>query len=1217
MQRSSVVSLLGTPKGVQHYRLMSRLLLLALVALLACSVAFSQQLTATLNGSVFDQAGGTVPNAKIDLTNDASGDVRHAVSNGEGRFAITALPPGAYSVTITAPGFNTWQTKGINLGQGDTRALSNIALTIGTVSQNVEVSTTAGSVTQMDSGEVSTTLNTAFVQDIALAGRDAGELLKVMPGMAINNGLNNSQAFNTNTTGSNTGPVGSFSANGTQPYGAMSYMLDGANLVDPGNVGTQIANVNADMTAEVKVLMSSYSAEFAKGPVIFQAFGKSGGKSFHGEGYFYARNGALNSLDSTQKDLGATRTGLGDAHYYYPGGNIGGPILLPFTSFNRNRNKLFFWFGYENMRQQSVGSIDRYIVPTAAMKNGDFSPAQLAPLQARSGDWGAAVRAPCADNTVGGCPNLGITNGMIPASSIDKNGQILMNLLPLPNIDPLSNSGYNYQFINPGGSGQFLVPTNRWEQSEKIDYAISDSSKLTVSYTYQKETDLHPIATWWAPNQAVPYPSALPALTPSTVLMANFTHVFSPSTVNETVVTYAKYVNTLIPANPAAIDPTKLGMTTKGLFGVNEKQIPNTLSWSGALAEFMPQADFYGGGTGSFGATKSDPSFSDTLTKVWRTHTLKFGAYWDQNQNNQSSLLNNGGTQGLYDFETGTTGTNSTNNVIADQLVGAVAGYWQSNTGPLQLIQYHQVSGFAQDSWKVGKRLTLNLGIRFDHVGQYYDPNGPGLYVFNPAAYVNTPNGPQNTGLQNHKTNSSVPVSGITSPWAYPLPRLGVAYDVFGNGKTVVRGGFAVFRYQSGVNGPSGADGASGGSFYYNVGHNFNGLAGTSTLTGLPTGQGSLNGSTIQVMQLGDDKVPATADWNFTISQAVPFHSNVELSYVGNRSYDLLLLGGGGSGLNNPNAVPLGSYFKPDPKTGTIACIQGVSCTNLSTNDYYPLVNYQDISQEGHGSYSNYNSMQASWMKNAGRAMVMANYTFSKVLGIRDGYSGNGAAAGTILDTLNYKNNYGVLAYDHSQILNLVYVLRVGQAIHGNVLAKGLINGWVLSGVTQMQSGAPIQPNTGGNMNVVWPNNVSNSVFLGTNNNQIVPLITCDPRKGLSSGQQFNPSCFTVPASGTQGTIIWPYIKGPRYLNNDLSLFKDFKMGESRTLQFRIQAFNWLNHPNKQFAAGGQNSDLKLNFQVPNGNGAFSSTNTNTNTTGTPLYAIGNRNVEFAVKFYF
>ena len=365
-----------------------------------------------------------------------------------------------------------------------------------------------------------------------------------------------------------------------------------------------------------------------------------------------------------------------------------------------------------------------------------------------------------------------------------------------------------------------------------------------------------------------------------------------------------------------------------------------------------------------------------------------------------------------------------------------------------------------------------------------------------------------------------------------------------------------------------------------------------------------------------DSRTPYTWDFNFTISQAGPWQTIVEFSYVGNRTRDMLI-GSTNNKINDLNIIAPGTYFQPDPKTGAVNCIQGVACnSSFVANDYFPLRNYQDIYLESHGSLSNYNSLQASWTKRAKPLIMTVNYAFGKSLGTYDGTSGNGAGSGSAVDGTALSHNYGPLAYDHTHVFNASYVIDLPNPIHGNAFLKGAINGWQLSGWTGIQSGVPLQPNTGGNLNVVWPNNVSNSTYLGTNAINLQPVLTCDPRNNLSSGQYFNASCFAPPAPGTNGTLIWPYIHGPGSINSDLSLFKQFKIGqgENKRLQFRFEAFNFLNHPNASFNI--QNTgDVKLDFA--NSNGSESPTNTNTETNGKPAFTSGNRLIELAVKFYF
>lgn len=1158
----------------------------------------AQQLTGTLTGTTYDQTGAVVPNADVTLKNEASNDTRHTVSNSTGYFNFSAVPPGSYTVIVAATGFKGWQQKDIAVTQGASLTLPNIKLEVGPTTQNIEVVTSAEAVVPSDTGEVATTLNAALVNELPLQGRDAGELLRIMPGMGFTNGLTQGSGFTDRTVGTNSGPVGAYSSNGTQPNGAMSYMLDGANLVDPGNQGTQIANINQDMTSEIKVLMSGYDAAYAKGPVVFEAYSKSGGAQFHGEGYLYARNNVFNSEDAFQKSQGIGKV---DAYEYYPGGNLGGPVLLPFTKFNRNRDKLFFWVGYEYMRQQPAGQLWQTFVPTPAMRSGDFSPATLGALPSTVSSHYSNITA---------VPNF-YDGGVIPASAFDPNSLALLKTYPQPNVDPATHNGNNFQYLDQS-------PQNRWELTEKVDFSPTDRTKVTVSYSYQKETDLHPVQVWWAPAFSLPYPSPLVAPTTANVVMANVTHVFSPTLTNETVFTYARYINPVSPVSPSAISPSTYGFNVPGLFGVKEVQIPNIISWSGngGFAGYDQQAVF--GGTfngGAFGGLKSDPAIYDNLSKVSGTHTMKFGFYWDSNGNVQSS-----GNQlnGTYDFET--YGGTTTGNLYADFLTGRSSAYNQANAIPVDNLKFHQYSFYAQDSWKASKRLTLNYGIRFDHEGQWYPNTKFGAAVFNVAAFQANPDA-VNAGLQWNSINPNIPVSGYKSPLFYYEPRIGVAYDLFGDGKTVLRGGFAIFHYQIAYNLTSGPSELPEGVINYSSG-SLSSLGGTQTLTNVPTSSGNAacgNGCSISALVMGDGKTPYTEDYNVSLSRALPSRMLLEVSYVGNRSRDLLIAGTNSDFLNF-NQVPLGAFFKPDPVTGILNPLNSIS----NTNDYRPYQSYGDTWLSGHGSYANYNSLQASLQRQTGPISFTANYTYSKVLGIRENYSGNGSSDGNTMDPFNIQSNYGVLAYNHTQIFNSGYFWQLPSPVHGNPFLKGAVNGWQLSGIASLQTGAPIQPNTNGNLNAYYGNTTVNGAsvqpsptsYLGSNAPGLVlaPVLTCNPGANLKSGQYFNPGCFAPPAPGTNGTLIWPNIHGPAYFDADMTLSKKFTITERQSVEFRMSAFNFLNHPNPQFGLGG-NSDISLNFSTT-GN-VLSNTNQNATTTGKPLHTVGDRLVEFAVKYYF
>jgi hypothetical protein len=514
-------------------------------------------------------------------------------------------------------------------------------------------------------------------------------------------------------------------------------------------------------------------------------------------------------------------------------------------------------------------------------------------------------------------------------------------------------------------------------------------------------------------------------------------------------------------------------------------------------------------------------------------------------------------------------------------------------------MHYTSVAFFGMDSWKVNRRLTLDYGLRFDHLGPWTEDNGVGAAVFVPSLY--DPNGKASdlTGFTWHKRDPSIPNSGTGSRAFFYNPRVGFAWDIFGTGKTVIRGGIGWYRYHDEQNVQASGFQTSAGSFTYavpNPAHNqpltFAMLASLPPGTAVP-GTNSLDPS--------DSQQPETRSYSFTISQRMPGSSLFEISYVGNEAR---YLNNWNNNYGNLNQIPYGTLFQPqnlsmfgtpqsvaecmaaDPKKTRIDCIS--ASPDTTKLQPYPL--YGTIHEIIHKLYSNYNSLQASWNKQSGRVNYLVNYTFSKSLGILGEGGNNGVGDPTTL-----RNNYGPLPNERTQVFNAAYIVQLPDPIHSNKLLKGVVNGWQISGITQIQSGAPLQGQVSSNFGMggtilsgtVLSNGLdvsgvalSNDIITGSPTISMQPVLTCDPRKNLGKNQFANGNCFAPPSPGHNGAFIMPYMKAPPFWNSDLSLFKNFQISEYKKLQFRVSAYNFINHPLTSFspAAGSSDSNLILSF---------------------------------------
>src|SRR3954447_18759918 len=537
--------------------------LLCSIMLAALAAAgYAQMISATLTGVVSDATEAVLPHAKVTVTNLTSLDVRRSVTNEDGYFTFASLPSGTYKVMVEAPGFIPYELTDLQFTGAEKRNV-NVVPKLGSTTEKVEVTSAVDLVTPVDSGEKAAVLTTKQLQDFSVVGRSAAEFIKIMPGFAIaNTGTENRSNFSGEVIGINgNGDSGSQSAlnnaynvNGL-PSSSLDITADGAHVSDPGcNCATPV-NPNTDMIQEFKVLTSNFSAENQKGPAVIQSIAKAGTQDFHGTGYLYARHNALNSNDWLNNRVGAAKPGN---KYFFPGGNIGGPVLIPGTNINKNRDKIFFFTGYEYYFQTLDTGLITATVPTAGMRQGDFSPGELAKL----GTITAAGSAPQSLST-----DL-FPTGVIPTSQIDKNGQALLNLFPLPNANPNATGGYNYV-------KQVVFDQNSWQWASRVDYNVSDNTKLFVRYNLQKERQLFPVGLWWRNGNQVPYPTEIVGKNESQSISTSLTHVFSPTLTNEVVFGYTYITFPNVFNDPSKVDRSALGISFPGVYHNGVKQMPS------------------------------------------------------------------------------------------------------------------------------------------------------------------------------------------------------------------------------------------------------------------------------------------------------------------------------------------------------------------------------------------------------------------------------------------------------------------------------------------------------------------------------------------------------------------------------------------------------------------------------------------------------------------
>jgi Carboxypeptidase regulatory-like domain/TonB-dependent Receptor Plug Domain len=1210
--------------------------LLIAALLLWQPIAFTQETSGTVSGVVQDKTGAVIPYATVVVKNLDNNSERKAQSNGLGEFSVPGITAGlSYQVRVDAQGFSSWQSQPFPLRPGDRINFTDIRMDVETASTQVTVEATDNQTLKpLDTPERSDVITSKDLETLAIEGRDATELIEMLPGFALVSNQVNNQGANTAVVGMS-GPTGSFSANGAGPTG-LATILDGVSIQDIANNTGTVQMVNQEMIQDIKATTSTFSAEYAKGPAVLNANTKAGGTSYHGDAYMYYRNTDLNSNDWYNNYLQQSRP---PGTFYYPGGQFGGPVPGPLKS------KLFFFVGGEyynqNYSPETLGSW----VPTMSERQGDFSQQSLNSELCGARPDGKqnlnSFQPLCyTENYLPNGPT--VANGNV-AQYMDSSGAALVNWLPLPNADPFVNQeGYNY--VQP------VVQTqNGWILHARVDFNLSDYNKFYATYGRQSQITDMPVAWGYAPFWSMEYPGNVTSGDLSNVFSLHYTRIFGASVTNNASASMSFisnpgnmgnpqaasrfYMNNYNCANPAQRAAASCGNPGSDNFSYLGEYKSNGDYSVPALNDYgdlgYPNMQMAGGFyNNQVRMKKVVPTFADTVNWVKGSHSFSFGAYVERGILNGDADYASAFPQGEYDFNpgngyyefnslqgqpfynanyvqcqspdplgnsrlSGASDFGACINPVAMMYMGYADSFTQTNFSPVVNMQYTSLAGFANDAWKL-HRVTLMLGARVEHLGPWFDRHGNGLATFSPSLYASecsnddvSPTGPpilrnctsaNMPGITWHSANSSVANSVSAPPTIYFSPRLGASIDLFGTGKTVLRGGWGTYRNQEAF-GPYALAGATA------QGYKTSNTVGQENFT-LIDDQTPINPPDIDVETLdpSDNVRPIYYQFNFSVDERMPDksflkNSLVEIAYVGSEGRNLPTYNSGGlttgsapgvtnagvngyNGASDLNVIPLGTFFgstfntgemPPTLSEGTTSTSVSLGGLNTQQTDFfrkYPF--YQHLYSLKHDFYSNYNSLQVSWNKSSGIVTWGANYTFSKDLATAASYSN------ALADPLNLRNDYNPATFDRSQVFNIHYLVNFGKRYKGgNHLLSTVANDWQISGISTFQSGPDLPSEQGENFSFgsgtiqptqVWLeeqgggsnqdhtcNNtygiapdkngathcvlsINSVVWMGSPDYELMPTVTGDPKAHLGKNQYINPTAFGVPLPGSPTT---------------------------------------------------------------------------------------------------